>query len=277
MAEKLYFSYGEISSDTINETIQRHLTVDHNIETALKLVKGFTNNNQQTEEQKTCMAYDILNGKAKIVGTYPKDDYGVEYPEDCADKHNLTDILQHLAQQIEDKQKELNELQRKYIFVCEDLSDYKRRELHQRYRETYDENLFHPESLNLPNSRVQEFLDIAKSDDEEYGWLEPNGTFHPVGWAKHAEWAKDYLSEHYPMKENPELYWSKEEKIPIYADEVLTRKLHWILLHNPYQGKANISMNINTTPTKAQKEFLYDYLTKRGRTEEANNIYKNEG
>lgn len=286
MAEQVSFSF-DLSSDTINYAIDRKLYEDHDIDGALQLVKNFTDNTQQTEEEKIAMAYDILNDRAKIVGTYPHDDYGVEYPDDCKNNHRLTDILQNLANKLNNSQKELYDLQRKWCFVCEDLSDWKRRELNNNYFEMYDEYLFPSEQLtpktsSLLNGKLQEVVDrmTGPDDPEEYGWLEPNGAFHPVEWAKHAVWAKEYLDKHYPMEdeENLELYWCEDNGVRthIVADEVLTRKLHWILLHDPWQGEANISMHISTKPTKAQKEFLYDYFMKRGRKEEANKIYEDK-
>lgn len=277
MGEKLHFSYGEISSNIINDAIFCALEKDHDLEQALKLVKGFTENSTQTDEEHTCMAYDILNGKAKIVGTYLHDDYGVDYPNDCKNNHRITNIMQKLTNDLDETKKQLLELQQRWCFVCEQFSDVKRRQLNKEYYEEFGKYIFQPKEFDALNTKLDEFLDRMTSPDnpEEYGWLAPDGTFYPVDWAKHSKWAADWLKKYYPMDKNPDLYWFEDR--PIYADEVLTTKLHWVLLHDPYQGKAQLSKDPLTRLTKAQQEFLYDYFTKRGRKKDADGIYKNEG
>ncbi|MFR5150272.1 MAG: hypothetical protein ACLTER_12575 [Ruminococcus sp.] len=59
----------------------------------------------------------------------------------------------------------------------------------------------------------------------------------------------------------------------IGAADYLVRR-GWVLLHNPQQGIAIPTRDITREYTKAQKEFLYDYLHGKRLQKEANAIWK---
>ena len=102
--------------------------------------------------------------------------------------------------------------------------------------------------------------------DEKYGWLSPDGTFYEVEFGDHSSWAFHYLLENYEGE-------SLSEKVDLIenANDVLVDK-GWVLLHNPQYLKAEITRNPTKRYTKAQKEFLYDYMVLRHRNNEANRI-----
>lgn len=92
-----------------------------------------------------------------------------------------------------------------------------------------------------------------------YGWLSPLGQFYPVEWGCHTDWAYKYLDSH------PEV----ETKCRFSeAGDYLT-SLGWILLHSPMQGEAFVTMDGLKRPTKKQRDFLYEYYTRRGNRKEA--------
>jgi hypothetical protein len=277
MSKELYFTY-ELSSDTIMSIIMKKCHTEGDVLGALKLCKEFINNNQWNDDKTTSVAYDILNGKAVIVGTYPQDDYGVEYFDKNKDKKLINETIINLKNELEDTQEKLEELRKKYCFICENLSETNRNQLQKDYQLTYNEKLF---DKYVITEDLQDFLDLRNSEDSEneYGWLEPNGEFHPVEWCKHGEWAREYLNEHYPFLEFPELYYKEESfntRKHIVNGDVLIYKLNWVLIHNPQQGKGQITKNPLTRFTKEQKEFLYDYFMKRERKQEANSLYKED-
>lgn len=96
-------------------------------------------------------------------------------------------------------------------------------------------------------------------------------------WAHHEGWAQDWLKEHMPFKDNPELYIRKDpdgrQRI-LTSKDVLVYKLGWVLMSNSYQGLPEMTRDPQRNLTKAQKEFLYGYFTKQGRHEEARMLYE---
>lgn len=81
-------------------------------------------------------------------------------------------------------------------------------------------------------------------DKPTYGWLSPEGEFHPVDWAQHGRWAEAYLRD-------------KGIDAPYPGDELVRRG--WILIHDPAHGVGKCTMNAKVKPTLAQKQFLIDY------------------
>mgnify|MGYP002508485444 CR=1 FL=1 len=91
---------------------------------------------------------------------------------------------------------------------------------------------------------------------------------------------EEYLQENYPRRDNPDLHIEKDEEGKIKriynAGDVLVFKLGWVLIDSPGQGLGHHTCNPAKEMTKAQKEFLFDYYTKRNRSKEANALYQNE-
>ena len=130
------------------------------------------------------------------------------------------------------------------------------------------------------DSFMARMMDEEEHTTEDYGWLEPNGTFHAVEWGNHQEWANDYLDKNLTQEERfaamVEINASgmvKSSPDVIGAADYLVRR-GWVLLHNPQQGIAIPTRDITRECTKAQKEFLYDYYMERNRENEANAIWE---
>jgi hypothetical protein len=54
-----------------------------------------------------------------------------------------------------------------------------------------------------------------------------------------------------------------------YHTDYLIEALGFVLLHNPTQGLARVEISKTKNLTKKQKEFLFDYYTKRNEHEKA--------
>ena len=48
------------------------------------------------------------------------------------------------------------------------------------------------------DSFMARMMDKEDHITEDYGWLEPNGTFHGVEWGAHQDWAQNYMNEKFP-------------------------------------------------------------------------------
>ena len=116
----------------------------------------------------------------------------------------------------------------------------------------------------VKNQEYQE--ERIKCRDEKYGWLSPDGTFYDVEFGDHSSWAFHYLMENCETD-------SLSDKVDMIenANDILVDK-GWVLLHNPQYLRAEITRNPTKRYTKAQKEFLYDYMVLRHRNKEANEI-----
>ena len=106
--------------------------------------------------------------------------------------------------------------------------------------------------------------------DDDYGWLEPNGTFHPVEFGEHESWATDHVAEFYGDEHEEK---QQEARKYISDGDFLTDR-GWVLLHNPSQGIAIPTTSPGKRYTKAQKEFLYQYFIDRNCEKEANEIWE---
>ena len=110
---------------------------------------------------------------------------------------------------------------------------------------------------------LKRMMDVKEHTTADYGWLEPDGTFHGVEWGEHQCWADRYVEENFP---------EQYEEILEAGDWLVDRG--WVLLHNPSQGVAFATGSLVRDMTKAQKEFLYDYYTERDCKREANEIWE---
>lgn len=257
-----------------------------NISWAMRLLIACLQTNQLEPREIEHIAFDILNGKAEIRGTYPNDDYGVDYLDEQDKTWNFFGYVEELQKKIEDANEQCNELEQKFSFMLESLPDYQKDELNREYYNAYEEPLFGDEE-DLEDERpamsglLSSFMERMHDENEDdYGWLEPDGTFHVVEFGEHQKFAQEYLNEKYPFDKFPDMYWlgdkGSEERKHIVNGDVLVYKLNWVLLDNPAQGVARVTRDTSKRLTKAQKEFLYDYYTKRNRIREANAIFSED-
>lgn len=120
-------------------------------------------------------------------------------------------------------------------------------------------------------------MDKEDHTTEDYGWLEPDGTFHGVEWGEHQEWAQNYMNEKFPkeaMDGDIDLQTKCNVGLIGAGDWLVERG--WVLLHNPSQGIAFPTKNPVKEYTKAQKVFLYDYYMERDCKKEANAIWQED-
>lgn len=111
-------------------------------------------------------------------------------------------------------------------------------------------------------------------DEYEYGWLNTRGEFFPVPFGGHERFAGEYV-------EKAALFDRRYERGTSglkfrSSGDFLVKGLGWVLIDNPEQGSGIITRDHSRRLTKAQKEFLYDYLHARGRYAEANAIYEED-
>lgn len=242
-------------------------------------------------ETRLGIALQILDGKARITGVSDEDMYIEETP----DHESLGALKQTkiLAKRLAAMEEKVTDLEERISFIASSLrgTSYERTELEFLYREAFGEGLFDDLADREPNpfvdtkeaqerflSRMERQTDTREHSTGDYGWLEPDGTFHEIEWGEHQEWAKRYCDEHYPPEKYSEMYLVEPDENghqTYYLNgDFLIYRLHWVLLDSPYQGIAKPQHS--GAFTKAQKEFLYDYYRERGQFADADALWKEE-
>ncbi len=210
-------------------------------------------------------AEDILLGRAALKGCTSNDTFRLVIFE--AGEEEKLPAKMNLWKMPEFRMREAKEkecMTEKYIVAMEHLPDAEKRAV----KMELGEELEISEYQALDNF-VKRMMDTEEHTTEDYGWLEPNGTFHGVEWGEHSKWADNWLRENLTEEE----YEETDYKYRLYnsGDALVDRG--WILLHNPSNGIAYPTECESHVRTKAQKEFLYDYYMERNCKGEANAIW----
>ena len=104
--------------------------------------------------------------------------------------------------------------------------------------------------------------------ENPYGFISPDGKYHPVEWGEHTEYAYKYIDNN---NLSDDFYkWWKD----VYGSstDYLVYNCGWLLIHSPAYGIPYLTLS-NKNITKAQRETLFDYYIQTGREKEANALY----
>lgn len=253
----------------------------NDLSAAITILKSCLINPEIPENEITLIILRILNKEIRIKGTYPDDDYGI------TENETFDPQLSHISEHIRelsadlDKYKTLaHNTQAELAFINENLSESDKIYLNELYEESYGERLFADTPLAEMDNALADFIEYTKIvADDDYGWLEPDGTFHPVPFAEHEKFAVDFLNEHYPFETNAHMYChlfkAKGEPEHIDGGDVLKYSLGWILIHNPHRtisDPAQVDRDFSRRLTTNQKDFLTEYFTKRNLISALNEI-----
>lgn len=100
--------------------------------------------------------------------------------------------------------------------------------------------------------------------DDNYGWLAPDGTFYPVEWGEHQSWA---------YQKAQQMGWIEHGSLRTGREGDILAQHGWALLHSPSMGIAAVTASDLKPLTKAQREFLCDYFSDRGKLELASKYF----
>lgn len=274
MSEKHYVSF-QVRGDAVMGIAREKFYRDNDLPYAIRLLMDCMVTDQLSPGDRLAMAIKILDGRMAMTGTYPIDFDIVEVePKDT--RYDFEGHFKAMRHKIEDLENQVRSVRDDFIFVAENLDETTLRNLDRQYRREFGKPLF--PDMDLPGipcgdvdstrlSIVDSFIRQAEwerdnPDEAEYGWLAPDGTFYPVDFAEHVEWATERVKKLYEQAE------SEETRLHIRAnspDDYL-RDLGWALLHNPFHGLAQVSASDIRPLTNKQCAFLFDYYTKRGET-----------
>lgn len=217
----------------------------------------------KSREELVALARDVVLGRAKFIGDTADGSYAMvtddgEYAIKAAGK---------LLKRLKDEKEERRDLEIRLENLVDRIADED--------CEWLLEERKPPEADMSP--LLSSFLEqrrIENEHEDNYGWLEPNGEFHPVESAEHQGWAGQYIREKRPDLEAEFRDWGKGVPFNSAGDFLVSKG--WVLLHNPGMGVAFVTPEEGVRLTKAQREFLFGYYTDRGRHDMAKK-YLEEG
>lgn len=260
-----------IAGRIITDVAREHFYVRNDMAKALDLLCAGLQSDKLNEYERMALALRVLDGKAEIRGTYPGDSYGFYDLDEPDSRFSIADHISKLAEKLETANAELRDLQMKFNIVAEDLTDMDKREANRKWFELdYDRKrpIFDDvESVPLIpglTDQLNSFLERMhepETSTDDYGWLEPDGTFHEVEFADHEQWAYETIQKRGWRDE-----YDRSDFGGLYSNgDFLVERKGFVLLHNPGFGMAMVSSSETRPLTKAQREFLFDYYTERNR------------
>lgn len=290
---KLSFS---IQGEFITRAARERFYYNKDLPGAIELLQSCLVSDELSEAQTVALALAILDGRKEIKGVYPGDEYGVyDVPEDKRPKQDIVSFFQKLDEEQKKLQKTNSVLMDKLACIAENLEDFQMSRIDTAWRTQWvqgdsdDRSIFgtNPTGAEGISEAVKDILGeddpggkllveyaermASPCDEPDYGWLFPDGSWFPVDFGSHMRWALDWLKEHDPEWEPKARAKSKDPVDYSDANEVLMKKYGAILLHNPGMGVGK--PHSRKEPTKAQKEFLFDYYQKRGHKKLASEVY----
>lgn len=231
-----------------------------------------------SEKELKRKAEDVLLGRAEFSGstadgTFCMTVYDADESPDVPDWFN---IFSQYSEEVR-KRKEAEKETEKYMewynvameYVPESLKNEVRRETGQPIESRYGSDML--------AGFMERMLDEEKHSTEDYGWLDPGGTFYEVEWGNHQEWAQNYIEENFPeVADDSEVDMQVKCNVGLIGAGDWLVERGWILLHSPSRGIAFPTRNPLKRYTNAQQGFLYDYYMERGKEKEANSVYSEE-
>lgn len=283
-AEKRKISFG-ISGEYITDVAREWMCIEgKDIEKITSMLMDSMGGTDTPKATLRRYAEDILLGRAALKGNTSDGTYHLEIyePEEQEQMPENMDIWKVLAKSIQEQkriQEELDKMVERYSTVMEHIPSYMQKEIEWILGESGDEVPPVSGMSSMLDSYIKRMTDEKEHSTEDYGWLEPDGTFHEVDWGQHQGWAEKYIRENMTEEE-----WlaagvhmpgqMKTASCNTFGDYLVSRG--WVLLDNPAAGIAKPTKDESKPYTKAQKEFLYDYYRERGCRTEANAIWKED-
>ena len=169
------------------------------IKKIIDLLESCMCGSEMSEKQIRRYAEDVLIGRAELkgdsaTGTFHLCTYDADEQPEVEDSMNIFLQLTKAKQEKRETQKELDKMREWYLVAMEHLTERQQREV---MKETGQEI---PEDDYGLSDALQSFIDRMTDEKEhsteDYGWLEPDGTFHEVEWAEHQNFAEEFIREH---------------------------------------------------------------------------------
>lgn len=239
----------------------------------MELLLSCMEGTDQSEKELKRLAEDVLLGRAALLGstrdgTYHMEIYEADEQPEVPEQFDVFLTLEDTLRGLKDTKKKLDKMQEWYAVAMEYVPEYSRNDVLRKTGQPIESRY----GNSLLSGFMERMMDEEEHTTEDYGWLEPNGTFHEVEWGKHQKWATEYVKENFP-EEYEEISMQSNTGTGLIGEGDWLVERGWVLLHSPSQGIAQPTRNPVKRYTKAQQEFLYDYYMEREKESEANAVY----
>lgn len=148
----------QVEGDFVTQTALETCHKSHDLTKTIRILIECMQCDELTPLEIEHIALDIIDGKAAIVGTYPGDDYGVEYFDDKENSQNIADTITKLNDKLSKTEAEFDNLIQKYNFLVSHMSEqhsFTLKCIADKYELEYDEPMFekdnttHKQSITL--------------------------------------------------------------------------------------------------------------------------------
>ena len=270
--ETLHFT---IEGSFITNFAREKLYKENNFNGAIDILMNCLMTDSLTKDEIYNRALAILDGTKCLAGTYPYADYGLYDEEEP--RHMLKDYFVRQQDTIDQLKREKDKLLYQYLELCDKNTS----------EQEPDGMICDETELDKLKAEGKHFIiayegnrfSEARKFNDLYGFIEPDGTFHQVDWAKHEIWARDYVDAHYGFDDNSANLYSRivdgKTKWLCYTD-ILVYKLHWVLLDSPSQCLPNPTFDETYGLKKKKKEVLFDFYMATRQNDKANKLYADE-
>ena len=253
MRKTLHFS---INSQGIMDAARETLYHDNDFPKALRMLSESLSPNPEEDPDTMLLTWlKVLDGQLDLHGTYPEEDIKL-VPTDTSGK-----ILAHL-EKMHDRIVELEQEHDKSLEILSAIHECVPQTYLNQVNNKMGEVVFPKDTNDILGTILQAMSDTG----QDFGYLAPDGTWYDVDFGRHEAWAHEYLEKH------PELTSGNPTRITYCAD-YLVQRLHFCLVHAPSVHEIVLT---HQGLTKKQKDFLYDYFTKRNMTDRAIELYNEE-
>ena len=137
-------------------------------------------------------AEDILLGRAALKGSTAAGTYHLETYEPGEEEQMPQSM--NIWKEVERRKKAEKDLRRmieRWDVAMDHISESTQKEI----RKELGEETAEDRQQDSLDSFMKRMMDEENHTTEDYGWLEPDGTFHGVEWGAHQEWAQNYMRE----------------------------------------------------------------------------------
>ena len=167
-------------------------TGEKSYEKVMEILMGSMAGTNTPEAQIRRYAEDILLGRAALVGSTAAGTYHLETYEPGEEEQMPKSM--NIWKEVERRKKAEKDLRRmieRWDVAMDHISESTQREI----RKELGEETAEDREQNALDSFMKRMMDEKRHTTEDYGWLEPDGTFHGVEWGEHQEWVQNYMNE----------------------------------------------------------------------------------
>lgn len=249
MTKNLHFS---VDSAFIQRLATEKLTHDNDPATAWKLISdSMTPADPNTDPKDVFYTnFLILDGQLQLSGVYPEERIQLT-------PTGKSGLLERQLKKMTERMAELEEQNEHHMEIMDKIMDIVPENYLKAINKAMGKKVFPVDEADELVERLHVFM------ESDFGWLAPDGTWYPVDYADHENWARGYLLDKNVL--------TKNELDKLYsAADYLVDKLNFCLVHSPSMSDPKVECK---RLTSRQKEFLYDYFLKLGMPGRANQIY----